>query len=305
MNTFESQNPLSWQCKDRKISLGERTLIMGILNTTPDSFSDGGKYFDSDKAIQHALEMIQDGADLLDIGGESTRPGAEAVSVEEELRRVIPVIKEVSRKTDRLISIDTTKAEVARQALEAGAHIINDVSALLADPGMQEVAKEARAGVILMHMQGNPRTMQMNPQYSNVVTEVRDYLAARIHQLTESGMARENLAVDPGIGFGKNLDHNTELLSQLPELLALGRPVVVGLSRKSFLGRITGRETGDRLAASLGAGAYALLRGAHILRVHDVKESCDLARVVDILRSKERHHGVLIENSSAGTIRIS
>jgi len=299
------RKPLVWRCKGQDILVGERTLIMGILNATPDSFSDGGRFFDRSQAIEHALELVRQGADIVDIGGESSRPGADAVSLEEELRRVIPVIEELSGRTDRLISIDTTKAHVARRALEAGAHIVNDISALTVDPLMAEAAAETGAGVILMHMKGTPRTMQAQPTYEDVAGEVHAYLQERLEILTKAGLSLECLAVDPGIGFGKTLEHNLTLLAHLPGLKSLGRPVLVGVSRKSFLGRMTGREPGDRLAASLGAAAYAVLRGADILRVHDVKESCDLARVVDILSSEERRHGALVENSFAGPVGIS
>lgn len=260
---------------------------MGILNVTPDSFSDGGRYVDSRQAFEHGLQMVRDGAEIIDVGGESSRPGAEVVSAEEELKRVVPVIKALSRETDCLLSVDTRKARVAQEALAAGAHIINDITALTFDPAMPSVARDGGAGVILMHMRGDPKTMQIEPKYGNVVKEVAGYLRDRIRQLKEQGVLTDAIAVDPGIGFGKTVEHNVSLLAHLDELAGLGRPVVVGLSRKSFIGKITGREVQDRLPGSLAAMAYAIRRGAHVIRVHDVKESCDVARLVDILRREE------------------
>ncbi len=276
-----------WQCRGHELRLGARTLVMGILNVTPDSFADGGCYLDPEQALDHALAMAAAGADILDIGGESTRPGAAAVSEAEEARRIMPVVRALAGRTTCLLSIDTRRALVARMALDAGAAIINDVSALTHDPAMAGVVIEAGAGVILMHMQGQPATMQQAPAYTDVVGEVTHYLAMRIQALVEQGMATEHLAVDPGIGFGKTLEHNLQLLAALPTFAPIGRPVVVGASRKSFLGRITGREPPERLAASLGAAAYAMARGAHVVRVHDVRETRDVAAVVDALSAEE------------------
>ena len=284
---MEFKQSLVWQCRDRRLELGDRTLVMGILNVTPDSFSDGGRFLDSRQAFEHGLQMARDGADIIDIGGESSRPGAEPVPIEEELKRVIPAIEALSRETDCLLSVDTRKARVAEEALTAGAHIINDITALTFDPGMTAVARDHGAGVILMHMRGDPKTMQISPKYNNVVKEVADYLDARIRELEQRGMSRNSLAVDPGIGFGKTLEHNIRLIAHLDELARLRRPVVVGLSRKSFIGKITGREVQDRLPGSLAAMAYVIQRGAHVIRVHDVKESCDVACLVDILRREE------------------
>ncbi|MBU1909107.1 MAG: dihydropteroate synthase [Verrucomicrobia bacterium] len=277
---------LLWAARERRFELGRRTLLMGVLNVTPDSFSDGGRFLDPKRAAEQARRMIAEGADLLDIGGESTRPGAAPVPADEELHRVLPVIEAIRAGSDIPLSVDTRKAAVASRALEAGADIINDVSALTADPGMPEVAARYRAGVILMHMQGAPPTMQASPQYEQVVQEVRDYLAARLEALAACGLARESMAVDPGIGFGKTLEHNVQLLARLETLTALGRPLILGVSRKSFLGRITGREVGDRLAGSLAAAAWAIARGAHVIRAHDIKETCDMVRVVDMLRQE-------------------
>jgi dihydropteroate synthase len=270
---------------------------MGILNVTPDSFSDGGQFFDHQLALRRAREMVAAGADIVDVGGESTRPGAEAVSVDEELERVLPVVKQLAAETDSLISVDTMKAAVAAQAVAAGAHMINDVSAMTHDGAMLEVAAQSGAGVILMHMQGTPRVMQDNPCYTDAVLDIKDYLAERIEACCAAGIERECLAIDPGIGFGKTVRHNLELLAGLPAFAELHRPVLVGLSRKSFLGKITGREVQDRLPASLAATAYSIVRGAHIMRVHDVKESCDSVRVVDMLMAEE-HGDVGIESNT-------
>ncbi|MFH0879475.1 MAG: dihydropteroate synthase [Lentisphaerota bacterium] len=283
----KGKDKLIWKCRGRDLELGPRTLIMGIVNVTPDSFSDGGRFFEREAAVDHARAMVEEGADILDLGGESTRPGAAEVTEAEEIRRVVSVVESLAGRVDCLLSVDTTKSGVARRALEAGAHIINDVSALTADPDMAEVAAATGAGVVLMHRQGTPRTMQQNPVYGHVVTEVQTYLLQRMESLMQQGLPAERMALDPGIGFGKTLEHNLELLRNLDALSSLGRPLLIGVSRKSFLGKITGREVQDRLAATLAAQAFAVLKGAHILRVHDVKESCDMARILDTLRLEE------------------
>jgi dihydropteroate synthase len=235
--------------------------------------------------------MIDEGAAIIDVGGESTRPGATSVSVDEELQRVIPVIRALAKASpDVLISVDTTKAPVARAALEAGAHIVNDVSALQQDPDMAGVVRETGAGVVLMHMQGTPRTMQENPVYGDVTAEVIRHLADRCVWAEGQGIVPEQLAIDPGIGFGKTAEHNWILLEDLPLLARLGRPVLVGVSRKRFLGALCGREVDERLPASLAALVCAILNGAQIMRVHDVKESCDAALVADRMRRKENGH---------------
>jgi dihydropteroate synthase len=279
---------LPWRCRDRVMVTGNKTRIMGILNVTPDSFSDGGEYTDPDAAVARALGMLAYGADMIDVGGESTRPGADAVPPDEECRRVVPVIRALRRQSDCLISVDTMKAVVARQALEAGADIVNDVSALSADPEMPAVVREFGAGAVLMHMRGTPRTMQQNPQYDDVVRDVVDYLERRLFFCVQHGIAHEQLALDPGIGFGKTVQHNVQLLAGLPAAVRLRRPLLVGLSRKSFLGQLTGREVEDRLAASLAGLVCAIERGAHILRVHDVKESCDARVIADTMRAAQQ-----------------
>ncbi|MCC7300013.1 MAG: dihydropteroate synthase [Verrucomicrobia bacterium] len=275
-----------WNCRGREVVCGQRTLIMGILNTTPDSFSDGGRFQTLEKAVARGLQMVEEGADIIDIGGESTRPGAKPVQPLEEIARTVPIIGKLREKTDALISIDTRKAEVARAALAAGADIINDISAL-ADPGMAALAAESGAGLVLMHMLGTPETMQSDPRYDDVVSNVRSFLEERSAFAIGRGVAPEQIALDPGIGFGKTDEHNLALLRGIPELADAGCPVLIGASRKSFIGRILGGKPDERLAGSLAVAAFSILRGAHILRVHDVKESCDAARLVDTLRTNE------------------
>jgi dihydropteroate synthase len=231
--------------------------------------------------VAHALELIQQGADLLDIGGESTRPGAEPVPLEEELRRVLPVIEKLARQVAVPISVDTSKAEVARQSLQAGAAIINDVTALTGDPRMVDVARQTRAGVVLMHMQGTPQTMQQAPHYDDVVKEIRQYLEARLQALAADGIGAERVVIDPGIGFGKTREHNLTLLARLGELRNLGRPLCLGVSRKGFLGRLLDRPVEQRLASSLAAACWAAAHdAAPIIRVHDVAETVDAMKVI-------------------------
>lgn len=281
---------IAWRCRDRLFKCGSGPLVMGILNVTPDSFSDGNRYYDAGMAVSRGLEMAEEGADIIDVGGESTRPGAVAVDVEEEKRRVVPVIEQLCRRLRQgsrpgtLVSVDTSKAEVARQAVEAGAAIINDVSALTHDPRMADIAREYGAGVILMHMRGNPRVMQENPRYKDVSAEVSGYLAGRIRDLAARGLDSAQLAVDPGIGFGKTLQHNLSLLRHLDALRgACARPVVVGVSRKSFLGGLTGREVDQRLIPGISALSFCLTKGADVVRVHDVRDSVDAVKVVTAL----------------------
>ncbi len=282
-----------WKCRDARIRLGLRPLVMGVLNVTPDSFSDGGRYADPAAAVARAMEMVAEGADILDIGGESSRPGARPVPEAEERARVTPVVRAIAERLPDmaavrpwgqvLISVDTRKAGVAEAAMDAGAAIINDISALTADQAMIAVARRYGAGVVLMHMQGTPETMQTAPHYEDAAREVAGWLAARRQAVEEAGLDPETLALDPGIGFGKNLEHNLQLLAGLERLRAEGRPVVIGVSRKSFIGRLTGRETGDRLAGSLAALVFAVLRGARVARVHDVRETVDALRVLTAL----------------------
>ena len=254
-----------------------RPRVMGILNVTPDSFSDGGRFFDRERALDHARRMLADGADLIDVGGESTRPGAAAVDEADELARVIPVIDELARE-GALVSVDTMKPAVMRAAVAAGAAMINDVNALRL-PGALEAAATTGAAVCLMHMRGEPRTMQDAPAYGDVATEVRDFLVERAQACEALGIARGRIVLDPGLGFGKTLAHNLALLRALPDLVATGYPVLAGMSRKSSLGAITGRPPGERLAASLAAALAAVARGAAIVRVHDVRETVDAIKV--------------------------
>jgi dihydropteroate synthase len=247
------------------------TRLMGVVNVTPDSFSDGGRYLAPERAIEHARRLVADGADLLDVGGESTRPGAHAVSAEQELARVAPVLAGLDG-VDVPISIDTSKVAVAEAALDGGATLVNDVTALRDEPALAALCAERECGVVLMHMQGTPRTMQENPTYSDVVDEVRRFLAERIDFALGEGIAEERIWVDPGIGFGKTVRHNLQLLRRLGELRQLGRPVVVGASRKRFIGSLTGREVDARLGGTIASNILALQAGADVLRVHDVAE---------------------------------
>jgi dihydropteroate synthase len=251
---------------------------MGIVNVTPDSFSDGGKYESTEKAVEHALKLVEEGADILDIGGESTRPGATPVSLADELDRVVPVIEQLSKLTQVPLSIDTYKPQVMQAALEAGADLINDVRALQ-EPGALEIAARSKAGVCLMHMQGMPATMQLDPRYEDVVTEVRAFLAERMAAAEAAGIPQSRIVLDPGFGFGKRTEHNIALLQGLPEILSLGRPLLVGLSRKSVLGQITGGDVYVRLHASLAASVISVMKGARIVRVHDVKATADALKV--------------------------
>lgn len=259
----------------------ERPLIMGIVNVTPDSFSDGGRYWSRDAALAHAREMIAQGADIVDVGGESTRPGAAAVSLEEERRRVIPVVEALSG-CGVPVSVDTRKPALMNEAIAAGASLVNDISAGEESGALRAIAA-SQVGVCLMHKQGEPQTMQASPRYEDVVREVRDYLAGRLEAAVAAGIARERIAIDPGFGFGKTFEHNLALARELPVLADLGVAVLVGLSRKGLLGRITGREPEERVHASVAAALFAVVHGAHIVRVHDVTATRDALRVWEVL----------------------
>jgi dihydropteroate synthase len=254
------------------------TQVMGIVNVTPDSFSDGGRFLDADAAIAHGRELAAEGASILDIGGESTRPGAEPVTADEEIARVVPVIAALAGNGAQL-SIDTTKAAVAKPALEAGATIVNDVAALRFDPELAGVTADAGATCVLMHMLGEPRTMQHDPKYDEVVSDVKAFLEARLAYAIGEGIAEDHVWLDPGIGFGKTLEHNLELIARLDEIVAIGRPVVFGASRKSFLGKLTGRQVDERLAGTIAANIIAYERGARVFRVHDVAPTVDALQV--------------------------
>jgi dihydropteroate synthase len=265
-----------WHLREHTLTIAERPLVMGIVNITPDSFSDGGQFQTTDAAVAHGLALARDGADMLDIGGESTRPGAEPVSLEEELARVVPVVDALAGQISVPLSVDTSKAEVARQCLQRGARIINDVTALAGDPQMPAVAREFGAGVVLMHMQGTPQTMQRDPRYKDIIADLLRFFRQRLKACAAAGIPEERVALDPGIGFGKTLEHTLTTLARLGEFQKLGRPVMLGASRKGFLGQVTGRPRGERLIGSVAVACYAVAHGAaQIIRVHDVLETRD------------------------------
>jgi dihydropteroate synthase len=254
---------------------------MGVVNVTPDSFSDGGKYYSAEKAVAHALELVAQGAEILDIGGESTRPGAEPVSEAEELRRVLPIIEKLAKSIVIPLSIDTTKPAVARAALQAGASIVNDVAANRKDDTMWKVVAEFRAGYICMHAQGSPRTMQKDPSYQNVVREVGEFFYERLEKLNACGISSAQVVFDPGIGFGKTLEHNLQLLASLRRFTKLKRPLLVGVSRKSFMGELLGATLNERLPASLACATLAIISGVQIIRAHDVAETVQAIRMAE------------------------
>jgi dihydropteroate synthase len=263
----------------------ERPVLMGVLNVTPDSFSDGGRFVDPERAVEHGLQMVEEGAAIIDVGGESTRPGATPVTVDEEIRRVVPVIERLRSRTEAVISVDTSKPDVIRAAAAAGAGLINDVRALSL-PGALETAAATGCAVCLMHMRGEPATMQHDPQYVDVVREVRAFLLERVQACRAAGIEDERIVIDPGFGFGKTLAHNLELLRRLPELTASALPVLLGMSRKSSIAALTGRLAGERLYGSLALAAIAVLNGARILRVHDVAATLDAVKVAVAVRGE-------------------
>lgn len=269
----------SWDIGGRVLSIETLPLVMGILNVTPDSFSDGGRHQNPSVAIDVALQMQSDGADIIDIGGESTRPYSDPVSTDEELQRVIPVIKGLAGRLSVPISIDTSKAAVAKAAIEAGAEIINDVTGLEGDPGMLSLAADSDVGVCVMHMQGTPQTMQDAPRYGNVVEEIFQYLRDRLEYCTASGIKRERVCLDPGIGFGKSHEHNLELLRHTSRFCSLDSPILIGHSRKGFIGKLLGDKTADRTAATIGVSLAVAAAGADVLRVHDVKPTVDALKL--------------------------
>ena len=264
--------------------MGRRTALMGILNVTPDSFADGGRYFDPAKAVARGGELAHEGADIIDIGGESTRPGARSLSAEDEIERVIPVVRGLRRVVSTPLSIDTYKAQVARAALDEGADVVNDISGLRFDPGMISLVAARKVPVVLMHMQGTPQTMQEKPHYEDVLEEVKGFLRSRIHFALQGGVGPQQIIIDPGIGFGKNLDHNLTLLRGLPALASLGQPLLVGPSRKTFIGKVLELGPEDRLEGSLAAAVAAVLAGANMIRIHDVRETSRAIRIADALR---------------------
>jgi len=266
----------------------KKTAVMGILNVTPDSFSDGGRHYALDAAIESALQMEADGADIIDIGGESTRPGADPVDLDTELKRVIPVIKALRKKTDIPISIDTYKSAVARKALAAGADLVNDISAMTFDPEMAATVAEFNAAVCLMHIKGTPRNMQQNPWYGNLIDEILHFLNSAINRATAAGIPRNKIIIDPGIGFGKTVADNYTILRYLKEFESLGQPILVGLSRKSLIGKLLDLPVDQRLAGSLAGLAAAIINGAAIVRVHDVRESVHAATIADTIAGKQK-----------------
>jgi dihydropteroate synthase len=276
---------LTYHFGETAIEFGKRTYLMGILNITPDSFSDGGRFFDQTDAILHAFQMMKDGADIIDIGGESTRPGAESVTAEEEIRRVIPVIHRIRQKSGVAISVDTYKSQVAIEALNAGANIVNDISGLHFDEKMADVIAERNASVVIMHIKGTPKDMQVNPRYADVVQEVYSYLVEAVDGARKKGI--KQIMIDPGIGFGKTVEQNLELISGLDEFQKIGVPILVGVSRKSFIGKILETAVEARLEGTAAAVAASIIHGADVVRVHDVREMRRVALVADAIRRRK------------------
>ncbi|MEW6410728.1 MAG: dihydropteroate synthase [Nitrospirota bacterium] len=262
---------------------------MGVLNVTPDSFSDGGLYIDPSRAVERALEMEEEGADLIDIGGESSRPGSDPVSEEEEIKRVVPVIEKLSHRLKIPISVDTSKSRVAKIAVKAGASIINDISGLRLDPEMVHVVADSGIPVVIMHMKGTPKDMQVNPTYNNVVSEVIEFLKERIKVAIDEGVSKDKIIIDPGIGFGKTVEHNIVILRRLDEFKVLGRPILIGTSRKSFIGKILDLEVNERIEGTAATVAVAILKGAALIRAHDVKEMVRVARMTDAIIRASHH----------------
>jgi dihydropteroate synthase len=273
------------RCREKTLPLGSKVLIMGILNVTPDSFSDGGRFLDPVLAVDQAQKMIAEGTDIIDIGGESTRPGASYVSEEEEIARIRPIVEALGKGTDVPLSIDTQKASVAQVALDCGASIVNDVSALQDDCRMAQVVQESGAGVVLMHRQGSSATMQEAPQYKDVVGEVKSFLSKRVALARSMGISPDRIIIDPGIGFGKTCYHNLKILANIGEFLQLEQPLMIGLSRKAFIGELTGKPVTEREMGNAAAIATAVWQGAHILRVHDVAAMKDAIQVAQALRN--------------------
>ncbi len=273
------------KCRNKELDLNQGTLVMGILNITPDSFSDGGKFIDPQTAIDHALRMVEEGADMIDIGGESTRPGADPVSVDEELSRVIPVVEALIDKTPVPISIDTRKSDVAKVALETGVHLVNDISGFHFDPDMAETVANYRAPVILMHSKGLPKTMQENPSYTSLIQNISDSLLQSVKFAKKAGIPDDQIVLDPGIGFGKTVDDNFKIIAHLNEFVSLGFPILMGVSRKSFIGKSLNCNEENRIFGTAAAVSACIMNGAKIIRVHDVKAMHDVATIVDRIKS--------------------
>jgi len=274
---------MRWIAREHQFNFPRPTIVMGIVNTTPDSFTDGGRFLDADAAGAHALRLASQGAEILDIGGESTRPGSSEVSEQEELDRVIPVIERLAKRPELVLSIDTQKPSVAREALAAGASIVNDIAANRSDPEMWKVVAEAGAGYVCMHMQGTPQTMQAKPEYDDVTVQVCDFFKERLNLLSSHGVTTDQVALDPGIGFGKTLEHNIKLLRDLNKFSLVERPMLVGASRKSFIEKLLGAPIDERLPASLACATWAAIQGSQIIRVHDVAETVQAVRMAEAL----------------------
>ena len=270
-------------CRGKQLAFGQRTLIMGVLNVTPDSFSEEGRYFEVDSAIAHAKRMVNEGADIVDIGGESSRPGALSISADEELTRVLPVVERLASEIPVPISIDTYKANVARRALQAGAHIVNDITALSGDSDMASVVSEMLAGLVLMHMKGNPRTMQHSPAYQNVISDILRFFQERIGEAEKNGIHPDSILVDPGIGFGKTTEHNLEILRRLRDFQSLNKPILIGTSKKSFIGKILDLPVNERMEGTAATITWAISQGADVVRVHDVKPMRRVAQMTDAI----------------------
>jgi dihydropteroate synthase len=279
-----SKTHYSIRCRKRTLILGKRTLLMGVLNVTPDSFSDGGLFFNKEKAISHGLRMVEEGADIIDIGGESTRPGSKPLELEEELRRVIPVIEFITKEVNVPISIDTYKSNVAQRAIEAGAQMINDISGLHFDPSLAQVAVKEDVPLVLMHIRGTPETMQKDIHYDSLFSEILQYLKDSIQRAESAGLDPRQIIIDPGIGFGKTVEDNLLIIKNLYEFRILGKPILLGTSRKSFIGKILNAEAGDRLEGTLSSIAIGVLNGAHIIRSHDVVQAKKAIAVADAIR---------------------
>ena len=274
---------ITFNCRSQKLDIGQRTLIMGVLNVTPDSFSDGGLFVETEAAAERAERMAAEGADIIDVGGESSRPGADSVSAEAEMDRVLPVIENLAKTIETPISIDTYKSSVARYALEMGACIVNDISALRSDPDMAQVVAQAGAAVVLMHMKGAPKNMQIDPHYDSVIDEIISFLRARIQAAVDAGISSSQIIIDPGIGFGKTVAHNLEIIRRLREFKSLEKPILIGTSRKSFIGKVLDLPADDRLEGTAATITTAINNGADIIRVHDVKEMVRVTRMTDAI----------------------
>jgi dihydropteroate synthase len=282
---------LTW--RNFSLDFSKKTYVMGILNVTPDSFSDGGLYLNAESAIERAIRMVNDGADIIDIGGESTRPGSDSIPVDEELKRIIPVIETLAQKIRVPISIDTYKADVAKKALDAGASMVNDISGLRFDPAMREVVSAYQVPIVIMHIRGKPKDMQKNPVYASLIPEILDFLKESLTIAVEAGISQDTIIIDPGIGFGKTFEHNLEIIHNLHMFSKLEKPVLVGLSRKAFIGKILGNASPEeRLEGTAAAAAISIFNGANIIRVHDVKEMVRVARVADAVKSMKIPHPI-------------